>query len=341
MRPLRIVGLGGGIGASRLWKALLAHGGEIDLTLAVNTGEDLWIHGLRVCPDLDTVLYALSGRQDSERGWGVRNETWRCMETLGGIEGHQWFRLGDRDLAVHLHRTGRLRDGHLLTEITADLARGFGIGCRILPATDAELTTRVVTDDGRDLHYQEFLVREQAAPAVARTYIRGPALAEPAAGLLAHVASADLVVIGPSNPVASLGPILHLTGVRETLRAARDRTVAVTPIVGSVPITDPGENTRARSRARLLTAAGFAADPVGVAAFYADVASVFVLDRADLSRLPAVEGQGLRAIPADTLLHQGADAPHLITALLSPIREAGSPTPSPAGRRLPGSRLPH
>lgn len=327
MKTLKVVGLGGGIGASRLWKALLARGGEIDLTLAVNTGEDLWIHGLRVCPDLDTVLYALSGRQDSERGWGVRNETWHCMETLNGIEGPQWFNLGDRDLAVHLHRTGRLRAGHLLSEITSDLARGLGIGCRILPATDAEITTRVMTADGRDLHYQEFLVREQATADVKGTYIRGPALAAPTAGLLAHVASADLVIIGPSNPVASLGPILHLTGMRETLKASRDRTVAVTPIVESVPITDTGENTRARSRARLLSAAGFASNPVGVAAYYADVAATFILDRADLSQLPAVEKQGLRVIAADTLLQQGPDATPLITAFLSSAGVGGSPTP--------------
>ncbi|TPQ22899.1 2-phospho-L-lactate transferase CofD family protein [Streptomyces sporangiiformans] len=317
MTSLKVVGLGGGIGASRLWKALLARGGEIDLTLAVNTGEDLWIHGLRVCPDLDTVLYALSGRQDSERGWGVRDETWRCMETLGEIEGRQWFNLGDRDLAVHLYRTGRLRAGHTLSEITSDLARRLGLGCRILPATDAEITTRVVTSGGRDLHYQEFLVREQATADVTDTYIRGPALAAPAAGLLAHIASADLIIIGPSNPVASLGPILHLTGVREALKTARHRTVVVTPIVASVPITDPGENTRARSRARLLAAAGFAADPAGVAAFYTDVASTFLLDRADLPQLPAVEKQGLRAVPTDTLLHQGADPAPLITALLA------------------------
>lgn len=326
MRPVKIVGLGGGIGASRLWKSLLARGEEIDLTLAVNTGEDLWIHGLRVCPDLDTVLYALSGRQDSERGWGVRNETWRCMETLGEIDGHQWFNLGDSDLAVHLYRTGRLRAGHLLSDITSDLARSFGIGCRVLPATDAEITTRVVTADGRDLHYQEFLVREHATPDVTRTYVQD--FAEPAAGLLTRIASADLIIIGPSNPVASLGPILHLAGVREALKGARDRTVAVTPIVETVPITDPGESTRARSRAHLLAASGFAPTPGGVAAFYADVASTFILDRADRLHLRAVEEQGLRAIMADTLLHQGVDAAPLIATLLA-VGHALTATPSP------------
>jgi len=324
MSHLRVVGLGGGIGASRLWTALLARRDEIDLTLAVNTGEDLWIHGLRVCPDLDTVLYALSGRQDTERGWGVRGETWRCMEALGEIGGQQWFNLGDRDLAVHLYRTGRLREGDPLSEITSDLARSFGIGCRVLPATDAEITTRVLTADGRDLHYQQFLVREHANPEVARTYLRGPAVAEPTAGLLADIASADLVVIGPSNPVASLGPILRLAGMRETLRGARDRTVAVTPIVDAVPITEPGEQARARSRARLLTAAGLAPTPAGVAAFYADVAATFILDRADLAQSSAVGKEDLRVVAVDTLLHRGADPEPLIAALITAGTEASA-----------------
>ena len=314
---LKVVGLGGGIGASRLWTALLALGGEIDLTLAVNTGEDLWIHGLRVCPDVDTVLYALSGRQDTERGWGVRNETWRCMQALGEIGGQQWFNLGDRDLAVHLYRTGRLREGDRLSEITSDLAHSFGIGCRVLPATDAEITTRVVTADGRDLHYQQFLVREHANPQVTRTYLRGPALAEPTTGLLADITSADLVVIGPSNPVASLGPILRLAGMRETLSGARERTVAVTPIVDAVPITDPGEQARARSRTRLLTAVGLAPTPAGVAAFYTDVAATFILDRADLAQLSAVEKEQVLVIALDTLLHRGVDPEPLIATLVA------------------------
>lgn len=331
---MKIVGLGGGIGASRLWAALLAARADVDLTLAVNTGEDLWIHGLRVCPDLDTVLYALSGRQDTERGWGVREETWHCMRTLGEIDGHQWFNLGDRDLAVHLYRTGRLRAGDPLSAITADLARAFGIGCRVLPATDAEITTRVVTATGLDLHYQEFLVREHASPQAARTYVEGPALAAPTAGLLAHIAAADLVVIGPSNPVASLGPILHLAGMREALARARDRTVAVTPTVEAVPIADPGELTRARSRAQLLTAAGYAPTPAGIAAFFTDVAGTFILDRADLADLPAVEKQGLRVIAVDTLLHRGADPEPLIAALTAGhVGEISEATPT--GLRRP------
>jgi len=320
MSRLRVVGLGGGIGASRLWQALLTPGREIELTLAVNTGEDLWIHGLRVCPDIDTVLYALSGRQDTERGWGVRNETWHCMRALGEIGGQQWFNLGDRDLAVHLYRTGRLRAGDRLSTITSDLAGSFGIGCRVLPATDAEITTRVVTADGRDLHYQQFLVREHANPRVVRTYLRGPAHAEPTTGLLADIASADLVVIGPSNPVASLGPILRLAGMRETLSGVRDRTVAVTPIVDAVPIADPGEQARARSRARLLTAVGLAPTPAGVAACYTDVAATFILDRADLAQAPAVEKEDVRVIAVDTLLHRGADPEPLIAALVAAAR---------------------
>jgi len=313
---VKVVGLGGGIGASRLWKALLAYDTGVDLTLAVNTGDDIWIHGLRVCPDLDTVLYALSGRQDTGRGWGVRGETWECMRALTELDAGQWFNLGDRDLAVHLFRTGRLRAGQRLSTVAGDLAQAFGIPCRVLPVTDAEVTTRVVTGDGRDLHYQEFLVRERADVDVLSTYVEGVSAADPAPGLLAHLVAADLVVIGPSNPVASLGPVLGLRGMRETLSAIRAKTVVVTPTVESVPITDRGEHGRARSRALLLRAAGFDATPAGVAAFYADLASAFVLDRADAGHRSAIEELDMRVVMADTLVHQGADPGHLVRALL-------------------------
>jgi LPPG:FO 2-phospho-L-lactate transferase len=312
---VKVIGLGGGIGASRLWTTLLQHDRRLDLSVVVNTAEDLWIHGLRVCPDLDTVMYALSGRQDTARGWGVRDETWQCMGVLGELAGDQWFNLGDRDLGVHLFRTGRLRAGRRLSEITADLAQTFEVGCRVIPATEAEVTTRVVTPQHRDLHYQEFLVREHASVDVLRSYVDGIGDAEPTDGLLDDIAAADLVIIGPSNPIASVRPMLLLPGMREALAATRQRTVVVTPTVEAVPIEDPGEAGRARSRARLLQAAGFEPTPVGIARFYADVAGVYVLDRADETLAPAIEALGLRVILADTLVHRGADPAALVDAV--------------------------
>jgi LPPG:FO 2-phospho-L-lactate transferase len=311
-----IVGLGGGIGASRLWRALLSSVPPEDVTLVVNTGEDIWMHGLRVCPDLDTVLYALSGRQDTQRGWGVKDETWHAMDTLAELGDRPWFNLGDRDLAVHLFRTGRLRDNVPLSHITKQLAEALRIRCRILPMTEDPVTTRVHTTTGKTLHYQEFLVREHCQPDITEVVFDGAVQARSADSVLASIRDADIVVIGPSNPVASLGPMLALPGMRDALASVRHRTVVVTPIVESVPITDPGEANRARSRAKLLAAKGFEPGVVGTAAYYADIADYFVIDSADSHIAPALDRYGLQVMQADTLLHLGANPAPLLDAIL-------------------------
>ena len=184
-----IVGLGGGTGASRLWRAL-AGPARGQLTLVVNTADSLWQHGLRICPDLDTVLYALSGRLDPERGWGIRNDSFRCMAALAGAGGESWFRLGDLDLATHLYRTGLLRDGGTLTGVTRRLAGSHHIPARLLPMTDDDVTATIVTADGRRLHYEEYLVRERAAPAVRGVAFEGIGGAVPAPGVLAAIETA-------------------------------------------------------------------------------------------------------------------------------------------------------
>ncbi|HVE26684.1 MAG TPA: 2-phospho-L-lactate transferase CofD family protein, partial [Sporichthya sp.] len=233
-----IVGLGGGIGASRFWCAILAAGVDPgDLTVVVNTADDIWLHGLRVCPDIDTTLYALSGRQDTERGWGVRGETWRSMDALRDLGAQPWFNLGDLDLGTHLFRTGLLRDGVGLAEITRRLAAGMGLGVRILPMTEDEVTSYVLTVSGSLLHFQEFHVGRRSRDEVRNLTYRGIDTARPAPGVLAAVTAADLVVIAPSNPLASVAPILALPGVADALRATAAPVVAVTPVVTGVPIT--------------------------------------------------------------------------------------------------------
>jgi LPPG:FO 2-phospho-L-lactate transferase len=253
-----VVGLGGGIGASRLWRALAAAVEPSRLTVVANTADDLWLHGLRICPDVDTTLYALSGRQDVERGWGVRGESFRCMEALRALGCDAWLHLGDLDLATHLLRTGMLRDGLGLAEVSRRLAAAMGVTVRVLPMSEGEVTTRIETADGRVLHYEEYLVRDQAKPPVRRVHYAGLARAEPAPGVLEALADAELIVLGPSNPMASVAPILGLRGVRAALQDAADHVVAVSPIVSRVPITDPGEQRRAASRAALLRAAAAA-----------------------------------------------------------------------------------
>ena len=311
-----IVGLGGGIGASRLWRVLARAAGPSRLTLVVNTADDLRLHGLRICPDIDTTLYALSGRQDPQRGWGVRDESFRAMTALRDLGGESWFSLGDLDLATHLYRTGQLSSGSTLTEVTARLTAALGVRSRVLPMSNHDVTTRVTTTDGRVLHYEEYLVREQAAPGVRGVRFDGIGTAAPAPGVLAAIESAALIVLGPSNPVAGLLPILGLPGVTQALEQRRDRVVAVSPVVAAIPFENENERRRGQARAALLAAINLPASASGVARLYRDICARFVYDRADEGEGARIEAQGPRAVAADLLLHRGVAPESLLTALL-------------------------
>lgn len=312
----RVVGLGGGIGASRLWRALTSEVPQRDLTLVVNTADDLWLHGMRVCPDIDTTLYALSDRQDPDRGWGRRGESWRCMDSLRELGEPVWFNLGDLDLATHLRRTGMLRAGIPLREVTQALATAMGVAATVLPMTDDEVTTYVDTARFGPVHYEEFLVRYGAEPEVRGVELRGGDRARPAAGVLEAVESAEVVVLAPSNPVASMRPILGLDGMREALRDTAAPVVAVSPIVRGRAIDDPGEARRASSRAALLGALGVAADPVGVARMYAGLCDQFVIDEADRGYAAAIEALGVDVRVASILPHTGASPDRLFDLIL-------------------------
>jgi LPPG:FO 2-phospho-L-lactate transferase len=316
-----VVGLGGGIGASRLWRALVPALPAAELTLVVNTADDVWMHTLRICPDLDTTLYTLSGQHDPDRGWGLRDESFRTMGALSGLGREVWFNLGDLDLATHLFRTELLAAGDGLAEITRRLTAALGVATTVLPMTEDEVETQVRTAAHGPLHYQEFLVRHGAGPAVLDVDYLGLDRAAAAPGVL-EALDADIVVLAPSNPVASIMPILGLRGVRETLRTTTATVVAISPMVMAVPITDPGEARRAKSRDVLLRACGVEPDPVGVAGLYRDLCHRFVLDTADTARADAIRALGLDVAIVPTLLHAGAPAAGLIKAILgSRIRD--------------------
>lgn len=296
---MRVTMVGGGVGASRLAVPLARRLGPGSLTLVVNTADDLWRYGLRVCPDLDTNLYALAGWRDVERGWGLEGDTFRTMDRCRDLGDDAWFSLGDLDLATHLLRTGWLRDGVPLHEVTRRLAQRADVGVTVLPMTDDEVATTVHTPSG-PLRFQDFFVREGARPEVVAVDWDGLATARPAPGVVDAIAGADLVVLGPSNPVASVLPALSLAGVRDAV--TRTRTVAVTPVVRGVPITDHGEAHRARSRAAMLAARGLDHSARSVAELYRDVADAFVLDRADAEEAAAIEALGLEVRVAATIL---------------------------------------
>lgn len=323
----RIVGLGGGIGASRLWRALVTHLDPSELTLVVNTGDDIWIHGVRVCPDIDTTLYALSGRQNLKSGWGIQGDTFRCMEELRELSGGAWFNLGDLDLATHLLRTAMLREGVGLARITSVLANKLGVTVKVLPASDDEIATIIEDTAGGRLHYEEFLIRHQARYPVRRVYYSGIVDARPASGVIEAIRSADRIIIAPSNPVASIGPVIAIEGVREALCERRSSVIAVSPIVKGVKIDDPGEALRALSRSALLTALGVTPSASGVAEMYSDFCSGFVIDKADVDETKRVRRAGVRPYVAETLLHRGADADSLVELLLTTSRVFESSQP--------------
>ncbi len=280
-----VVALAGGIGAGKFLRGLVRVVPPEDVTVVVNTGDDLGVHGLRVSPDLDSVLYWLAGTMDRERGWGRADETFRATTELRrlGADG-AWFGLGDLDLATHLIRARLLRDGLTLTEATAELARRFGVASRLLPMTDDPVTTRlaVVDDSGleRDLHFQEYWVAREAKDDVRAVRYVGAEAARPAPGILAAIAEADHVVICPSNPIASIDPILAVPGIRDAVRAARERVVAVSPILGGAPVRGMAD--------KLMQAAGEEVSALGVARHYHELLGAFVMDEVDRDLAPSV-----------------------------------------------------
>jgi len=291
--PTRIVVLAGGVGAARFLAGLVAVAPQSKLTVIGNTADDFVVHGLHVSPDLDTVSYSLSGLGDWERGWGLRGETWAAAEQFRRLGDDTWFQLGDQDLATHVWRTEQLRRGRPLSEVTIKLAERLGLGFTLLPMTDQPVGTRVITSDGRDLHIQEYLVREGCRPEISRIEYRGIERARPAPGVLEAIREADLVVIAPSNPVISIGPILAVSGLRTELSAS-PQVIAVSPIVAGEAVKGPA--------VAMLQSLGVECSAVGVAGLYSDLISDLVMDQRDAGLAAAVTASGIRAWLCDTLM---------------------------------------
>jgi LPPG:FO 2-phospho-L-lactate transferase len=290
---VNVVAIAGGTGAAKLLRGLAACVRPHELTVIGNTGDDAEIWGLHVSPDLDTVTYALAGRLDVERGWGLAGETFRCLEAMATLGAETWFNLGDRDLATHLYRTGRRRSGVPLSAVTAEIARSLGVAVRLLPVTDDPVRTRVRTADGW-LGFQEYFVREKALVDVQDIVYAGAEVARPAPGVCEALAGADLIVVCPSNPVTSVGPILAVPGIVAALAAARAAVVAVSPIVGSAAVSGPA--------GALMRARGLPVSPAGVARAYAPWLDALLIDTRDQDRGGAVSAEGARPITAEIIM---------------------------------------
>jgi LPPG:FO 2-phospho-L-lactate transferase len=300
---VHIVALAGGIGAGKFLRGLLRAAPASDVTVIVNTGDDVAMHGLRVCPDLDSVTYWLGDVFDRVRGWGRRDETFRATEELREFDPDlAWFNLGDLDLATHLFRTNLLGSGATLSEVTARVAARFGVRARLLPMSDDPVTTRVdVVADGQqlELHFQEYWVRRRARDEVKGVRYDGAAGARPAPGVLEAVDAAEAIVLCPSNPVASLGPILAVPGVREAI-GRRGRVVGVSGIVAGAPLAGMAD--------RLMPAVGVEVTAAGAADCYRDLLEAWVIDEADRGLAPRIEATGVRVGVTDTIMTDDAAA---------------------------------
>jgi LPPG:FO 2-phospho-L-lactate transferase len=310
-----VVALAGGVGAGRFLRGLVRVVAPADLTVVVNTGDDLDVHGLRVCPDLDSVTYWLGDVADRERGWGRRGETFRTLEEVRrfDVEG-TWFALGDLDLATHLFRTRRLREGAAPSEVAADVARRFGIASRILPMSDDPVETRIdVVADGidLDLHFQEYWVRRRARDEVKAVRFAGVERARPAPGVVEAIGGADVVIVCPSNPVVSTGPILAVPGIRPAV--APRPVVGISPIVGGRPLAGMAD--------RLMPVVGLEVSSVGAARAYDGLLDAWVIDRADAHLADRARAElGVPVTVTDTVMADDDVAAALARTALDALR---------------------
>lgn len=286
--------LAGGVGAARFLRGLVAAVGADAVTAVVNVGDDLDHLGLRVCPDLDSITYWLSGTVHTGQQWGRADESHVVATELARLGHDPWFTLGDRDLGVHLHRSFRLGQGAPLSLVTDEIRRAFGVDVRLIPVTDDRVETRITTRDGRDLHFQEYWVREQAKPAVTDVRLDGARQARPAPGVIEALIDAEVILLAPSNPVVSIDTILAIPGLREALRTSPAPVVGVSPIVG-------GRVVRGMAH-KLLPVVGAEVSAAGVAAHYAGLLDGFVVDRADQDAVGRIEALGTRCVATDTMM---------------------------------------
>ena len=288
-----VVALAGGVGAARFLDGLTRVLAPERIFIIGNTADDAEIHGLHVSPDLDTVTYTLAGLADPKRGWGILGDSFRCLESLGRLGTDTWFQLGDRDLATHLYRTRRFREGATLSGITAEIAAALGVRSQIVPMSDDRVRTRICTPTG-ELEFQTYFVKRRARDKVLSARFDGASAATPARGVVDAISSAEAIILCPSNPFISIAPILAVRGIREALQRKRDRVVAISPIVGGRALKGPAAHMMKSMRLRPAASE--------VARGYADIVGVFVLDEVDRKQAGLVEKLDIRPVVTNTVM---------------------------------------
>ncbi len=285
--------MAGGIGAARFLQGLVRVMDPGKLTVVVNTGDDIEFFGLHISPDIDIVTYTLAGVVNPEAGWGFANDTFACLGALREFQYEDWFHLGDRDLATHIHRTSLMRQGGSLTQITETIRNRFSLRPRILPMTDDPVATQIGTNKGV-LHFQEYLVKRKARDRVRKVLFAGIKKARPTPEVLKAIRDADGIIICPSNPIVSIGPILALNGIREALQKTRAKILAISPIVAGKPIKGPA--------AKIMSGLGMKVSATQVARIYQDFLDLFIIDQADRRLEKEIDSPGCRVVVTDTIM---------------------------------------
>jgi LPPG:FO 2-phospho-L-lactate transferase len=305
-----IVVLAGGVGAARFLQGLVQVVPQERLTVIVNTGDDRDFYGLHVSPDLDIVMYTLAGVVDEAHGWGIRNDTYYTMQQLTRYGNEDWFMLGDRDLATHIHRTNLLRQGKTLSGVTEELRRHFGLEMRILPMTDQPVATHIQTPVGL-LHFQEYMVKRHCLDEVQDVVFVGANESRPAPGVLDAIKEARAILVAPSNPIVSIGSILAVPGIHDTLHESSGMVVAVSPIVGGAPIKGPAD--------KLMKGLGMEVSAVGVARCYRDFLDMMIIDEQDTHLLSEIEDLGIPATATNTIMRDNASKVALAYVVLGVV----------------------
>lgn len=318
--------LAGGVGAARFLRGLVLEVEPTNISVVVNTGDDTMMHGLNISPDLDTVTYTTANAIDPDRGWGLANESWRVMESLARYQDVKpdtstaagtWFNLGDRDLATHLYRTARIAEGATLSTVTQEIARAWGLTFNMMPMSDDQVSTKVdIIEDGvaSTISFQEYFVKRRHSVPVTRVEFVGATTARPT--FIATLQSSDTIIIAPSNPIVSLGPIRALPGVDSALTSLRERVVAISPIVAGSALKGPAD--------RMMVELGHEASVVGVARIYAPICATLVIDQQDEALQSAVEREGMKCIVADTIMRTPQITQVLARKVLQAVNEGES-----------------
>jgi LPPG:FO 2-phospho-L-lactate transferase len=305
---MKIAALAGGVGGSKLLLGLYRVMDPVELTVIVNTGDDIVMHGLHVSPDPDIITYTLAGVVNEETGWGIAGETFRVGESLARYGRPVWFNLGDRDLATHIHRSALLKNGRTLSQAMDSIRTALGVRTRLLPMSDDPVPTMLDTDEGR-MHLQDYLVRRRCEPKLKKIVFEGVERARPAAGVIEAIEHADGIVISPSNPLISIGPILAVPGVREALRKRREDVVAVCPLVGGKSLKGPSDKMMAELRYEVSAA--------GVASLYHDICGTLMIDEADEMAGGSIEALDMKPVVRPTVMKSVEDKERLAHHVLA------------------------